>query len=57
MSIEIEDVYEMIYYFENKVLGVVDFANAQGLVIKNVLKPKGPLGPSGFEILPICGLL
>ena len=43
----------MIHYLENKV-GVVDFANARN---GNVLKLKGPLGPTGFEILAICGLL
>ena len=43
----------MIHYLKNKV-GVVDFANAQGVVI---FKAQGLEGPAGFETLPISGLL
>ena len=43
----------MIHYLKNKV-GVVDFANTQGLVM---FKAQGPEGPAGFETLPIRGLL
>ena len=43
----------LILYLKNKV-GVVDFANAQGVVM---YKAQGPEGPACFEILPLCGLL
>ena len=41
----------MIHYLKNKV-GVVDLANAQGLVM---FKAQGPKGPAGFEFYQSAG--
>ena len=47
------EMAEMIHYLKNKV-GVVDFENTQELVMS---RAQGSEGPTGFEILPIHGLL